>query len=323
MIKAESFDVGITRSDSKDGEFEERKYPGCPTYISADPYKGCAHNCAYCIAIHTPETSSGAVAVKEDFVTTLRAKLTELRDSGKKAPVYLSPWTDAYQPVEEKLRMTRQVLEMLVEMGFPFFIITKSDLVTRDLDVMTREGVQCNVCMSVISPHDELRQMLEPGTATISRRFAALKAISDRQIRTILKIDPMIPGLTDAFDDVSEIIASAADANVRHITAEILRLTPHLWEHMKRSLPAAVVEKIREKYFPAGTDEHLRSSPGENIYVPDAEKQRLLRMVRDLAHKKGMTFSTCGYTTGLELNDGMCLGLKLKRRSNEQPSTVR
>jgi DNA repair photolyase len=316
MTKEGNFELKVIPSDSHDGGFEDRKYPGCPTYIAADPYKGCAHDCAYCIAIHTRETPAGVVAVKEDFVTTLKAKLIELQGRGRKAPIYLSPWTDAYQPAEEKLRITRQVLEMLADMGFPFFIITKSDLVTRDLDIMTREGVQCNVCMSVISPHDKLREMLEPGTATIPRRFAALKAISDCQIRTILKVDPIIPGLTDTFDDLSAIISCAADAHVNHITAEILRLTPYLWQHMKKVLPDDVIEKIKGSYFPQGNDIPTPSS-GENIYVPDDEKQRLLQMVRDIAHEKGMTFSTCGYTTGLELNEGMCLGLKLKARRHE------
>lgn len=314
FIMNEKFTLKLIESGNEGG-FEDRKYPGCPTYISADPYRGCEHNCVYCVAIHTTPEMDMSVEGKLDFVQKLKEKLLQLKESGKKAPIYLSPWTDAYQPAEEKLGITRAVLEMLVEIGFPFFIITKSDLVTRDLDIMSRDGVQCNVCISVISPDEEMRELLEPGTVSFDRRFAALAEISGKQIRTILKIDPIIPGITDSIEGFERLLSRAASANVQHVTAEILRLTPGLWSYMKKMLPAEKIQSIAAHYFPNGD---LISEPStgttNNIYIPDEEKMELLTMVRDLAHKHGLTFSTCGYTTGIDLNEGMCLGLKFNHK---------
>lgn len=311
MNYRQQFEVveGCCSSDDE-GSFEKRKYPKCPTYLAANPYDGCEHNCAYCITTHDGKTPSNLVKAKVNFVEALRQRLKSSPNGGRQVPVYLSPWTDAYQQAEARFGLTRQIIEMLIEERVPFFIVTKSDLVSRDLDLMSREGVACNVCMSVISTDDSMRQMLEPGTPPAESRFNAMSEIAGAQIRTILKIDPIVPGITDSSENLRRIIEKAAQSGTKHVTAEILRLTPVLWEYMQQALPGEMLERIKTAYF--SQEGHALNEAEGNIYIPDEERKRMLTMVRNMAQSKGMTFSTCAYRGGLNLNDGVCLGTKFE-----------
>ncbi|HBB02635.1 MAG: radical SAM domain-containing protein [Candidatus Peregrinibacteria bacterium GW2011_GWF2_38_29] len=307
------FTVEETQSDvSKDGERDMGKYPSCPCYVAADPYKGCAHDCAYCISTHNSADESRVIGAKVDFPEVLRKKIRALPRAAYGMPVYLSPWTDAYQPAEERLGITRRTIEMLIQEKRPFFVITKSDLVTRDLDLMSAEGVECNVCMSIVSADDDIRKMLEPGASPVESRFAALREVSDAQVRTVLKIDPVIPGITNTADNMRRIIESAAESNVDHITAEILRLTPDLWAYMQKVLPAAEIEKIRTAYF--GEDGSPINQVRGDLYIENEERIRFLNMVRTMAKDRGMTFSTCSYRGSMVRNDTMCLGVSFGTR---------
>src|SRR5947209_12195021 len=185
---------------------------------SINPYRGCEHGCIYCFARPNHEYlgfSAGLdfeskILVKENAPDLLRRELL----SPKWAPqvIAISGVTDAYQPIERRLQLTRRCLEVLVEFRNPAVIITKNELVVRDIDLL-RELAQVDgalVFVSVTSLDSELARELEPRASQPARRLAALEALAHAEVPDGALIAPVIPGLTD--HELPAIISAVAKA---------------------------------------------------------------------------------------------------------------
>ncbi len=212
----------ITYNDSPDVGFE----------ASINPYRGCEHGCIYCYARPTHEYlgfSAGLdfetkILVKEDAPALLRRELSS--PHWKPQPLAISGVTDPYQPVERRLRLTRQCLEVLAEFRNPVVIITKNHLVTRDLDLLGElahhEGAA--VYLSVTTLNTRLARTMEPRTSYPTRRLAAIEALARAGVPAGVLVAPVIPGLTD--HELASIIAAATKAGARFAGYVLLRL-PH------------------------------------------------------------------------------------------------
>lgn len=185
---------------------------------SINPYRGCEHGCIYCYARPTHEYFGlGAgldfetkLFVKMDAATLLRRELT----SEKWAPdvIAMSGVTDCYQPAEKRLRITRQCLEVLAEFRSPVGIVTKSHLVTRDIDLLG-ELAKHNAAMvfiSVTTLDPDLSAKLEPRAAAPKRRLDAIAELTAAGIPTGVLVAPLIPGLTD--HEMPAILSAASGA---------------------------------------------------------------------------------------------------------------
>lgn len=212
----------ITRNDSPDIPFE----------TSLNPYRGCEHGCIYCYARPTHEylgLSAGLdfetkLFVKEDAAALLRAELS--RRAWTPQELILSGVTDPYQPVERVLRLTRACLEVLAEFRNPVAVITKSALVTRDIDLLASLAARqaATVAISVTTLDEGVRRAMEPRTSTAEARLDAIAKLSSAGIPTGVMVAPIIPGLTD--HEVPQIIARAAEAGASFAGYTIVRL-PH------------------------------------------------------------------------------------------------
>ena len=185
---------------------------------SINPYRGCEHGCIYCFARPNHEYlgfSAGLdfetkILVKEDAPALLRRELS----SPKWEPqvIAISGVTDAYQPVERRLKLTRRCLEVFVEFRNPVVIITKNELVTRDIDLL-RELARFDgamVFVSVTSLDGDLARELEPRASQSIRRLAAIEALSSAGVLVGSLIAPVIPGLTD--HEMPSIVSAVAKA---------------------------------------------------------------------------------------------------------------
>jgi DNA repair photolyase len=212
----------ITFNDSPDVGFD----------ASINPYRGCEHGCIYCYARPYHEYlgfSAGLdfetkILVKEDAPELLRKELA----SPKWRPrlVAISGVTDAYQPIERKLQLTRRCLEVLAEFRNPVVIVTKNHLVTRDVDVL-KELAAFNaaaVCVSVTTLDAELARVMEPRTSTPDNRLEAIRILADAGVPVRVLAAPIIPGLTD--HEIPAIIQAAAEAGAQHAGYVVVRL-PH------------------------------------------------------------------------------------------------
>ena len=240
----------ITSNDSPDVPFDR----------SINPYRGCEHGCIYCYARPTHEyfgLSAGLdfetrIFVKPRAPELLRAELS--RRSWKPRLLAMSGVTDPYQPIERRLEITRGCLQVLSEFRNPVGVITKSALVTRDLDILAELAAHrtVSVTLSITTLDEDVRRAMEPRAATAERRFEALAQLRERDIPAGVSIAPVVPGLTD--HEMAPILSRAARAGAQYAHFIVLRL------------PYGVKD-----LFEAWLDEHF----------PD-RKRKVLNRVRDL-----------------------------------------
>jgi len=198
--------------------------------VSLNPYRGCEHGCAYCYARPTHEYlgfSAGLdfetrIMVKEDAPELLRRELAS--PAWEPQTIAISGVTDAYQPIESRLAITRRCLAVLAEFGNPVAVITKNALVRRDADLLgdlARRGAAA-VSLSITSLDPELHRRMEPRTSPPAKRLEAIAALVAAGIPVSVMVAPVVPGLTD--HEIPAILAAAAKAGARSAGFVPLRL---------------------------------------------------------------------------------------------------
>jgi len=169
---------------------------------SINPYRHCQHRCIYCIARSqgesTPWHAPGAV------IPVLRSALQQIPYD---AEIFIGSLVDAYPPLERGLGITRLILRELVYQQRPFCINTKSDLVTRDIDLLDEHNGHCDVCLSLCSLDDDALWVLEPGAPSSLERLDAIRVLHQSDIEVIIDASPWIPGISNA----RELIAQRPD----------------------------------------------------------------------------------------------------------------
>ncbi|MEQ1951036.1 PA0069 family radical SAM protein [Mesorhizobium sp. CN2-181] len=210
----------ITRNTSPDISFDR----------SINPYRGCEHGCVYCFA--RPTHSFMGLSPGLDFESKLFAKPDaarllekELSKEGyQPRTIAIGTNTDPYQPIEKKYRIMREVLEVLEAFGHPVGIVTKSALVTRDIDILARmaERGLAKVALSVTSLDRMLARTMEPRASTPTKRLEALRMLNDAGIPVSVMVAPIVPGLND--HEIERILDSAASVGAREAGYVILRL---------------------------------------------------------------------------------------------------
>lgn len=215
------------------------KSPDVGMMYSLNPYQGCEHGCIYCYARNTHEYwgySAGVdfesrIVVKKDAPKLLRKFF-----NNKKwipVPISLSGNTDCYQPIERKMKLTRQLLEICLEYRNPVGMITKNALVLRDLDLLQELAAKNLVCVytSITSVDESLRMLLEPRTSTYKRRLSILQTLSAKGIPTGIMNAPLIPGLNDTH--IHDTLKAASEAGAQWAGYTIVRLNGAIGEIFK------------------------------------------------------------------------------------------
>lgn len=207
--------------------------PDIPFSVSLNPYRGCEHGCIYCFA--RPTHSYLGLSPGLDFESRIYAKVNapELlqRELSKKhytpEPIALGVNTDAYQPVERELRLTRRVIEVLHDYGHPFAAITKSSLIERDIDLLApmAERGQVMAAITVTTLDAQIARTLEPRAATPARRLRTIRALSEAGIPVGVSIAPVIPFVTEP--DLERVMEACAEAGATSASYIVLRLP---WE---------------------------------------------------------------------------------------------
>ena len=260
-----------------------------------NPYRGCEHGCVYCYA--RPSHAYLGLSPGLDFETKLFFKPDaaallekELRRPGYACrPIALGSNTDPYQPVERTLKITRQVLEVLEAFAHPVTIVTKSSLVLRDVDILSRMAGRklARVALSVTTLDRDLARIMEPRAATPLRRVQAIGALARAGIPAVVMAAPMIPGLNDA--ELERILAVAAEAGATGASYGLLRLSHELGQiftdWLQTHLPdraAHVLSLIRQTRAGALNDARFGYRFGGTGAYADLLAARFARAVRKL-----------------------------------------
>lgn len=198
----------------------------CPKNFELDLYTGCSFGCLYCIAAHRHAPQSAPV-------DPIELPLNNALD--KQFPWYLSPWTDAYQPREAKTGLTRQVIQTLATQRASYFVITKGTLVIRDMDLFA-DRKNTFIAISLNTLDSRITKRIEPQAPPADERAHAIeKLLASRRIRTVVKIDPILPGITDG-RRLDELLAWLCAVKPTAVTVETARLNRTIAARLRPAL---------------------------------------------------------------------------------------
>jgi DNA repair photolyase len=183
-------------------------------------YRGCEHHCIYCdsrSACYRIADFDGELLVKVNALDLLRKELTRKRQT---AAIGTGAMQDPYTPSEAKLNMTGQALRVIAEFGFSIHIITKSDLILKDLDTLVEinespAGSRASACFTLTTTDDALARKIEPGAPPPSRRLVAARALADRGIPVGIMMMPVLPFIEDNAENITAIVTRAAEAGAQ------------------------------------------------------------------------------------------------------------
>ena len=234
----------ITRNESPDISFDR----------SINPYRGCEHGCIYCFA--RPTHAYLGLSPGLDFESKLFVKpqAAALLERELAAPNYsprtiaIGTNTDPYQPIEKQHQVMRRILEVLDRYGHPVGIVTKSALVLRDLDILSRMAQRnlAKVALSVTTLDPKLARVMEPRAATPPRRLEALRQLSEAGVPASVMVAPIIPAINDA--EIERILDAAAALGVKEAGYVLLRLPLEVRDLFREWLMANFPDRYRHVF---------------------------------------------------------------------------
>lgn len=242
-----------------------------------NPYVGCQHACSYCYARfmsrytgHQGEEWGSFVDVKINAPRVLQQQLRRKKKLSKN-PVLFSSVTDAYQPLERRFQITRHCLELLTRQQFPISILTKSDLVLRDVDLLG-SSTENEVGITIITLDEKVRQVFESGAPPSQRRLETLRQLTAQGIRTYGFVGPIIPYLSSP--SLDELIRELAESGVEYVLFDRLNV-----KYGNRP----VIEKALTSHFEDKAKAILQALRLDNIYYEQIREQ-----IVDLSKQYGL-----------------------------------
>lgn len=266
----------------------------CPLKYNLNPYLGrCEHACIYCYSVKFPSFRGKArprlkLLDKIEFMA---------KNTKPKLPVMISDATDPYQPLEKHFEITKHCLKVLIKHGFPLLILTKSDLVTRDVDIL--KTARCTVGITITTLDEEQARVIEPAAPSPEKRLAALERLSNAGLHTFARIDPIIPTFNDSEEMLEKLVSEIARAGAKQITASTLKPVRGFF---------ASLAKIDFKL-----SRRLLSIYGQGTsilgyrYLPFEIRRNIILKLYRIASKHEIAFASC--REGLSrLNTSLCDG---------------
>ena len=245
-------------------------------------YRGCSHGCIYCDSrsrCYHMEHAFEDIEVKENAIELLE---NALRRKRRKCMIGTGSMTDPYIPLEMELGNVRKALSLIYEYGFGFTLITKSDRILRDLDLLQKinDSTKCVVQMTLTTYDEELCRKLEPNVCTTKERFEVLKKLRDSGIPTVVWLSPILPFINDTEDNISGILDMCLEAKVYGIICFGMGLTlrdgnrEYFYRQLDRLFP-----HLKEKYIRTYGNQYVIDSP---------DSDRLMRLFHQRCSENGI-----------------------------------
>lgn len=257
---------------------------GMPFGWSANPYRGCVHDCQYCYARSTHEflnltigDFAKVIQVKVNAPEVLQAELR--RPSWRHEQVAVGTATDPYQPIEGSYRLTRRCLEVFAGERTPVSIVTKGTLIKRDMDVLKALTAEAGatVCISIPTVDPEVWRRMEPGTPPPAKRLRVMEELVNAGIHAGVLIAPIVPVLSTKNGALDDVVRAAAEHGARFVGGNVLNLRPgvrgHFFDFLRRSYPGLL---------PA----YQRLYPGS--YASDGYRKRVNEVLAGLKERFGI-----------------------------------
>ncbi|MFZ1879488.1 MAG: radical SAM protein [Gaiellaceae bacterium] len=256
---------------------------GMPFDWSLNPYMGCVHRCTFCYVRGFEQRADrpsddrygSSIRVKVNIAAVLRRELA--RRSWDGGAIAIGAATDPYQPAEGRYRLTRGCIEALRDAASPFSIITRGPLIVRDAALLAEASAvtDVHVTFSVPTIDADVWRTTEPGTAPPKQRLRALSVLVAAGVKASVGMAPLLPGLSDAPDQIERIVLAAREAGACGIWANLLYLGPGTREHFLRCL-----ERDWPELLPSYEDLYARGA-----YLPNTVSAPTRELVRSLARR--------------------------------------
>jgi DNA repair photolyase len=227
-------------------------------------YRGCTHGCIYCDSrsnCYQMNHEFEDIEVKENAIELLE---NTLRRKRKRCMIGTGSMSDPYMPLEAQLEYTRKALLLIEKYGFGATLITKSDRVLRDLDIIKRinQKTKAVVQMTLTTADEALCKLVEPNVSTTKQRFEALKILRDNNIPTVVWLCPVLPYINDTEDNIRRILDMCVAAKVRGIICFGMGLTlregnrEYFYRQLDKSFPG-----LKERYIREYGNQYVINSP--------------------------------------------------------------
>jgi len=245
-------------------------------------YRGCSHGCIYCDSrsncyhIDNFDVPKG----KENALYILEKELIK----NKRGLVGIGSMSDTYNPLEKEFEQTRGALKLILKYGYGVSIDTKSNLILRDIDLLKEINKNNNVIVkfTITTPNDELSKIIEPNVCCSSKRFKAIKELSDNGIYCGIMLNPLLPFITDKEEDIIELIRLAHESGAKFIHTYMgMTLRDNQRDYYLKKLDEKFVG-LREKYI---------KTYGNNYNCITPDYMRLYRVFKSECEKYGILYN--------------------------------
>ena len=262
----------------------------CPPKLTLNPYTGCDHRCVYCYASsYIPRFFQ--CRPKKDLIPRLSREAVKLHGE----IVSIANSSDPYPNLEAEKGLTRKCLQILSRHNCKLQIVTKSNIVVRDIDILKKTIAM--VTLTITTDNDDFSKILEPNAPSSTERIKAAETLTRKGVPVSVRIDPIIPHVND---NPESLVKTLASIGVKHITSSTYKVKPGNWRRFSMAMPR-IAEKLKPLYFERG------EKIGRYTYLPRDLRLKLMRNMGRLAKKYGVKFGTC--REGLSyLNTATCDG---------------
>ena len=232
-------------------------------------YRGCEHKCQYCFALYSHKYMESdnffdEIYVKKNIVECFEKQISSKR--WKKTLVNIGGVTDSYQPAENQYKLMPDILKLCIKYKVPVSLSTKSKLILRDFDLFAELAniVPVHIACTITTANEKIRQLIEPNASSIKDRFNNLKEFSKTKVNTGIFIMPIIPELTDSYENLNILYKTAKENNLNFVINSVLNLRgetkinflnfvknklPHLYNKIKSHYKGAYVSSTYQKHM--------------------------------------------------------------------------
>jgi len=263
----------------------------CPPKLTLNPYTGCDHNCLYCYATsYIPKFTQ--CRPKKDLIQKLQKEAPKLKGE----TISIANSSDPYPNIEAKQGLTRKCLQILTRQNCKIQIITKSTLVTRDIDLLKK--AKSMVAITITTDNDKTAKLIEPNAPSPTKRIQTAKTLIANSIPVAIRIDPIIPHINE---NQQTLIKTLAEIGIKHITTSTYKAKTDNLQRLTNALPPETAQKLKTLYLTEG------EKTARYTYLSKTMRQKLIQPIATQAKNYGIKFATCRERLS-HLNTATCDG---------------